>query len=160
MASVPLNLAHHPTHVVLDLGCTRSIGSRAAIRRFQKHALHYGMTTEFYSCNSPLCLPTLRQKLVGKVVLFIFRHHLHVLPELTCLRRATCQSYSPFLTKKKSLGMTIQLDPKGDTITCPSFGMDSSPAEYFTMGHIVLDLTSLAYQPKSRERSALARRNM
>ena len=26
---------HHPTHVVLDLGCTRSIGSRTAIRRFQ-----------------------------------------------------------------------------------------------------------------------------
>ena len=34
MASVPLNLANHPTHVVLDLGCTRSIGSRAAIKRF------------------------------------------------------------------------------------------------------------------------------
>ena len=28
MASVPLNLADHPTHVVLDLDCTRSIGSR------------------------------------------------------------------------------------------------------------------------------------
>ena len=38
MASVPLNLAHHPTHVVLDLGCTRSIGSRATIRRFQQYA--------------------------------------------------------------------------------------------------------------------------
>ena len=40
----PLNLANHPTHVVLDLGCTRSIGSREAIKRFQKHAFilwHY-----------------------------------------------------------------------------------------------------------------------
>ena len=51
MASVPLNLANHPTHVVLDLGCTRSIGSRAVIRRFQKHALYYGITTVIYSCN-------------------------------------------------------------------------------------------------------------
>ena len=50
--------------------------------------------------------------------------------------------------------MTIELDPKGDKITCPAFGLYSSPAEYSTMGHIVLDLTSLAYQPKSRERSA------
>ena len=32
-ASVPLNLANHPTHVVLDLGCTRSIGSKAAIKK-------------------------------------------------------------------------------------------------------------------------------
>ena len=42
-----LNLASHPTHVVLDLGCTRSIGSRAAIERFKKHARYYGITTEF-----------------------------------------------------------------------------------------------------------------
>ena len=43
MASVPLNPANHSTHVVLDLGCTRSIESRAADRRFQKHALHDGI---------------------------------------------------------------------------------------------------------------------
>ena len=50
MASAPMNLANHPTHVVLDLGSTRSIGSRAAIKRFQKHALFFGMTTEFCRC--------------------------------------------------------------------------------------------------------------
>ena len=33
MASVLLDLANHPTLVVLDLGCTRSIGSRAAIKK-------------------------------------------------------------------------------------------------------------------------------
>ena len=54
MASVPLDLANHPTHVVLDLGYTRSIGSRAAIKRFQKHALYYGITTEFCRCKNPV----------------------------------------------------------------------------------------------------------
>ena len=29
----------------------------------------------------------------------------------------------------------------------PVFGLFSSPAEYSTMGHVVLDLTSLTYQP-------------
>ena len=34
MTSVPLNLARYPSHVVLDLGCcTRSIGSRTAIKK-------------------------------------------------------------------------------------------------------------------------------
>ena len=47
MMATPLNLANHPTHVVLDLGCTQSIGSRAAIERFQKHAWYYGITTKF-----------------------------------------------------------------------------------------------------------------
>ena len=51
MAVPSLNLAYHPTHVVLDLGCTRSIGSRSAIKRFQKHAWYYGITTEFCRCN-------------------------------------------------------------------------------------------------------------
>ena len=35
----------------------------------------------------------------------------------------------------KHLGMTIELDPKRDKITCPAFGLYSSPAEYSTMGH-------------------------
>ena len=51
MASVPFNLANHPTHVVLDLGCTRSLGSKAAIKRFQVHALYCSITTECCRCN-------------------------------------------------------------------------------------------------------------
>ena len=62
----------------------------------------------------------------------------------------------------KNLGMTIELDPKGDKITCPAFGLYSSPAEHSTMGHIVLDLTSLAYQPttKSREQPGYPKRHV
>ena len=51
MEATPLNLANHPTHVVLDLGCTRLIGSRAAIGRFNKHAWYCGITKEFCVCN-------------------------------------------------------------------------------------------------------------
>ena len=50
MVTTPLNLAIQHT-LVLDLGCTRSIGSRAAIERFKKHAWHYGITTEFWPSN-------------------------------------------------------------------------------------------------------------
>ena len=50
--------------------------------------------------------------------------------------------------------MTIELNPKGDKLHVQFFGLYASPAEYSTMGHVVLDLTSLAYQPNSRERSA------
>ena len=60
----------------------------------------------------------------------------------------------------RKLGTTVELDPKGDKITCPAFGLYSSPAEYPTMGHIVLDLTSLAYQPKKRERSVHPKRHV
>ena len=54
----------------------------------------------------------------------------------------------------QNLGVTLELDPKGAKITCPAFGLYSSPFEKSTMGHIPLDLTTLAYQPKSREPSS------
>ena len=101
---------------------------------------------------SLLCLPTLRQKLVGKVLLFIFRQNHHVLPELVCLRRAACLFFFSF-PRMQILGITLELDPKGAKITCPAFGLYSSPVEHSTMEHVVLDLSSHAYQPRSRERS-------
>ena len=53
-------------------------------------------------------------------------------------------------SQMKNLGIAIELDPQGDKITCPPFGLHSSPAEHSTMGHIVLDLTNLAYQPTTK----------
>ena len=49
------------------------------------------------------------------------------------------------LPPMRNLGMTIELDPQGDKITCPAFGLFSSPADCSTMGLIVLDLTSFTY---------------
>ena len=69
-------------------------------------------------------------------------------------RQFFCPSCSS-LAQMKNLGTTMELDSKGDTITCPAFGLYSSLAEHSTMGHVVLDLTNLAYQPttKSREQT-------
>ena len=58
MAVPSLNLAYHPTHVALDLGCTRS---RSAVKRCQKHA----------AVRTLLCLQTRKQKPVWKVALFV-----------------------------------------------------------------------------------------
>ena len=97
----------------------------------------------------PLRLPTSRQRPVWKVIRFTFRQHLRVLPELTCLRRATCLTYSPFSDEKF-----------GYDYRNGSNGLYSSPAQNASMGHVVLDLTSLAYQPNSRERSPHLRRHV
>ena len=96
MAAIPFNLSNHPTRVVLDLFFTRSIGSRAAIGRFQKNALHCGITTEFCSCNKS----------------FVFTNS-----EMACSTRVDVLDTGnvPFLfslPQMKNLGMTIELDPK------------------------------------------------
>ena len=66
------------------------------------------------------------------------------------------------LPQMRNVGMTFELRPQGDKITCPAFGVFSSPAEYSTMGHIVLDLTSLTYQPttKSSNRSGHTKKHV
>ena len=132
MASVPLDLANHPTHVVLDLGCTRSIGSRAAVRRFRKHALYYGITTEFCRCNKSFVLANSETEtcLESNMV------HFPTTPPCSTGVVVLETGNVPILFslfQMKHLGMTIELDPKGDKITCQAFGLYSSPAEYFTL---------------------------
>ena len=73
--------------------------------------------------------------------------------------------YVPILfshPQMRNLGMTIEQDPEGNKITCPAFGLFSSPPEYSIMGHIVLNLTSLTYQPttKSSVRSGRPKRHV
>ena len=137
MASVPLDLANHPTHVVLDLGCTRSIGSRAAIKRFQKHALYYGITTEFCRCTGSFVLANSETETCCESCII----HFPTTPPCSTIVDVLATSNVPILSHPymKHLGMTIELDPKGDKISCPAFGLYFSPAEYFTLGHIVLD---------------------
>ena len=153
IASVPLELAHHPTHVVLDLGCTQSIGSRTAIRRFQKYVLYHGITTEFCPCNKSFVFSNSETETCRESCI------IHVPTTPPCSTRVDVLEKDNVpvlfsLPQMKIFGMTIELNPKEDKMTCPAFGWYSSPVESSTMGHIVLDLTSLAYQLKSRERSA------
>ena len=57
------------------------------------------------------------------------------------------------------MGTTIDMDPKGDRITWPAFGLHSSPAEYSTVGHIVSDVTGLRIS-QNRVSDLLTRRDM
>ena len=131
MAAVPLDLANHSTHVVLDLGCTRSIGSRAAIKRFQKRTLYHGITTEFCRCNTSFVFANSETESCWENCII----HLPTTPPCSTTVDVLDTGNVPILShpQMKHLGMTIELDPKGDKITCPSFGLYSSPAEYSTM---------------------------
>ena len=152
MASVPLNL-------VLDLCCSRSIGSRSATRRFQKHALYYGITTESCPCNKSSVFAH------SETGTSLERCIIHFPTTPPCSTRVDVLETGNVpilfsLSQMKISGKTIELDPRGDKITCPAFGLCSSPAENSTMGHIVLDLTCLAYQPKLRERFTHPKRHV
>ena len=152
-APVPLDLAHHPTRVVFDLDCTQSIASKSAIWRFQKYALYHDKTTEFCPCNKSFVFANSETETCRESCMINFPTTPPCSTRVDVLETGDL----PFLfslLRMENLGTTIELDSKGDKITYPAFALYSSPVEYSTMGHSVLDLTSLAYQPKSRERSA------
>ena len=156
-----LNLANHPTRFVLDLGCTRSIGSRTAIERFKKHACCYGITTEFCCCNKSFVFANSETETCKDSCIV----HSPTIPPCSAKVDVLETGDVPILfslSQMNNFCMTIELDPKGDKITCPAFRLSSSPAEHSTMGHIVLDLTHLAYQPttKSREQSGHPKRRV
>ena len=144
-----LNLAYHPRHVVLDLGCTQSIGSRSAIEGFQKHSWYYGMTTEFCRCNKSFVFANSGTETCLENCII----HFPTAPPCSTMVDVLGTGDVPFLfslPQVRNLGTTIERHPQGDKITCPALGLFSSPAEYSTMGHIVLDLTSLTHQPTTK----------
>ena len=108
-----------------------------------------------------LCSPTPRQKPARKSCIIYFP----TIPPCSTMVDVLDTGGVPILfslSQMKNLGTTVELDPKGIKITCPAFGLYSSPAEHSTTGHIVLDLTNLAYQPttKSREQSGHPERHV
>ena len=149
MLATPLNLANHPTHVVLDLGCTRSIGSRSAIERFKKHAWYYRITTEFCRCNKSFVFANSETETCIESCII----HFPTTPPCSTKVDVLETGDVPILfslSQMKNLGTTIELDPEANQITFPAFGMYSFPAEYSTIGHLVL--TNLAYQPTTTSR--------
>ena len=128
MAVHSLNLAYHPTHVVLDLGCTRSIGSRAAIERLKKHAWYYGIATEFGRCNVSFVFANSETETCMESCIIHFPTTPPCSTKVDVLETGDVPIlFSP--SQMKNLGMTFELDPKRDKITCPAFGLFSSPAK-------------------------------
>ena len=118
------------------------------MERFKKHSWYYGITKEFCRCNKSIVFA------ISGTETCVESGIIHY-PPTPCLTVVDVVETSDVpilfsLPQMRNFGMTIELDPQGDEITCPAFGLYSSPAEYSTMGHIVLDLTNLTHQPTTK----------
>ena len=47
-----INLAANPLYVILDIGCTRSMGSRHAVEAFRRHCKEFNIATEILPSSS------------------------------------------------------------------------------------------------------------
>ena len=129
-------------------------------RKIQKHSWYYGFTTEFCLCIKSFVFANSETETCFERRIIHFPTTQPCSTVVNVLATGDVPILSS-LPQMRYLGITIELDPRGDKITCPAFGLFSSPADYSTMGHIVLGLTSLTYQPtsKSSNRSDHPRRH-
>ena len=121
----------------------------SGLQRFQKNSWFYGRATEFCHSNSSFVFANSETQTCSESCII----HFPTTPPCSTMVDVLETGIVPILfslPQMRNLGMTLELDPQGDKITCPAFGLFSSPAEYSTMGHIVLDLTSLTYQPTTQ----------
>ena len=152
MVATQLNLANHPTHVVLDLDCARVDRTKNGI---------CGIKTELCPCNKCFVFANSETETCKESCII----HFPTLPPCSTKVDVLETSDVPILfslSQMEKLGTTIELDPEKDKITCPAFGLYSCPAEYSTIGHIVLDITNVACQPttKSREQPGHPKRHV
>ena len=116
MVATPLNLVNHPTHFVLDLGCTRSIGLRTAIEILKKHAWYYGITTEFCRCNQSFVFANSETETCKESCIIHFPTTPPSSTKVDVFETGDVPILS-FPSQMKNLGSTFDLDPEGDKIT-------------------------------------------
>ena len=154
-----MNLVNHPAHVVLDgprgrldrdrqSEDSRSMHDIVALRR------NSAVVTNFS------CSPTRRQKPAWRVAVSTIQTTPPCSTKVDVFETGDV-SILFSLSQMRNLSTTVELHPKGDKITCPAFGLYSSPVECSIIGDIVLYVTSLSYQSatKSREQPGHPKRH-
>ena len=108
----------------------------SAAERFQKHSWYFGTTTQFCRCNKSCVFANSETETCLKSCII----HFPTTPPCSTMVDVLEPSDVLFLfslPQMRNMGMLVDLDPQRDKITCPAFGLFSSPAEYSTLGHVV-----------------------
>ena len=139
-----VDIMRNPTYVILDLGCTKPMGSRHAVNAFMKAAPSYGMecqlipsTTNFTFANGETAHATQA-----------CRVRFPTEPPTWTDFDIVEQGHVPILMslgQMKNLWFTLELTPETTYLTCPAFGCERTPLRVAFTNHLVLDLAKLKY---------------
>ena len=99
------------------------------MERFKKHARYYGITMEFCHCNKSFVFANCETETCKESCII----HFPTIPPCSTKVDVLETRDVPILfslSQMKNLGMSIEVDPIGDNITCPALGLYSSPTEH------------------------------
>lgn len=155
-----IDLKANPTFVILDSGCTRSMGSRFAVDRLvqacRRHpkSSHIAFTTE--PCRSHFSFANGEQSHVTERLIIHLRNDQSATGWITTSVDILDKGQVPILfsvEQMRNLRMNIEHTPVGEFLTCPLFGMKRTALAVSTSNHPVLDTMSLALASKKPNHS-------
>ena len=154
-----IDLRNNPTYVILDSGCTRSMGSKTKVMLFIAFCVEHCPWIKFKWIWQPVkfSFANSHSNWVNWTVLI--NYHFEDGTTFTIPVSVLEEGDVPILLSNQMMG-TLHLDiinrEECTFINCPCLGMFRAPAELSTTNHQVIDLSTLVSSPGSGEKSASA----
>ena len=138
-----VDLLKSPLHVILDLGCTRPMGSRKAVMRFYQSAHKVGLKCWFEPVYSKFKFADSKELEMFEALVVQFP----TTPNPTTTAFDICeQGDVPILFsvyQMMNLGFKLDMSPHGVYLTCEAMGYDHRLLPWCGTGHLVLNLGDL-----------------
>ena len=140
--NVVVDLQQNPLCVILDLGCTRSMGSRRAVEAFEHAAWFHGITCEWKRCWTRMSFANSESAWLEWCVEVTFPTE----PPISTTIDVHDQGNIPILMslpQMMNLGLDLKCRPDSVTLTCEALGYHSENLPFTTSKHVALDLSRI-----------------
>ena len=141
-----IDMRNNPLYVILDIGCTKAMGSRHAVNAFCSACADTHITYEFLPTKSYFSFANSNQTVVWEKCRLWFSTDPPVYTDIDICEEGTVPILMS-LPQLRNLYFTIRMTPHCVYLTCPSFGYDDTPAQMATSNHIVLNMADFKVTP-------------
>jgi len=139
----PIEMRMSPTYVILDIGCTRSMGSMRAVIEFEYAVWKYGITCEWKRCNTLMSFANSDSTILKWCVVITFP----TAPPVSTTVDVHEKGDIPILMslpQMMNLNFDISLRPSGQSkISSSILGLKREPLEFSTSRHAVIDFARI-----------------
>ena len=120
-----VDLKQNPTYVIMDLGCTRSMGSRKAVEAFVKAAWKYGITCEWRRCWTKMSFANSKTAWLEWCVVLTFPTKPEPIQTTIDVHEEGNIPILMSLPQMMNLGFKLDLSPGVINLTCKALGIDN-----------------------------------
>ena len=139
----------HATYVILDSGCTRSMGSRQRVMAFVKACKAQGFKGwfTFVPCDTKFSFANSQASRCTERLIIHYPTNPSCSTEVDILEEGSVPILIS-IQQMRNLYMTFKHTPECDYITCEAFGLKDFPIPISTSNHLLLNLADLKTPPK------------